>query len=155
MRLAGLMFVLFTVVPVLETWGIIEVGKVLGSWQTAIYLVVVGALGAWLGKRAGFGVLRELSATMSRGESPADKLIEAALVLVGATLLITPGFFTDLVGIVFFIAPVRRWLAPRAKTFALQWLLGRGVTVGTAGPGPRARETQRAQVRFDHPVDPS
>lgn len=146
---ALVLFVLFTLGPIVETWGIIEVGKVIGSWQTALYLVAVGALGAWLGKRAGLGVLREISRSLSRGESPADKLVEGALVLVGATLLVTPGFLSDVVGMLFFVAPVRRWLAPRVKAALLKRLSARGWTIGRAGPGPAAR----ARTKFEHPVD--
>lgn len=149
---AIVLFLLFTVGPILETWSIIEVGKVIGSWETAIYLVLVGAIGAWLGKRAGVGVLREVTETLRKGVSPADKLVEGALVLIGATLLVTPGFFTDLVGIIFFIAPIRRWLAPRIKTAALAWFTRRGWVIGQAAPGPRAREETRAKESFAHPV---
>lgn len=119
--------------------------------ETVAYLVAIGALGAWLGKRAGFAVLRDLFAGLSRGEPPANRLVEAGLVLVGAVLLITPGVLTDVVGILLFVPPVRRWLAPRVKGVALRWLTARGVQVGTAGAGPRAREQARARERFDHP----
>jgi UPF0716 protein FxsA len=147
----GVLFLLFTVVPIAETWGIIELGSRIGAAQTVTYLVAVGALGAWLGKRAGFAVLRDLFAGLSRGEPPADRLVEAGLVLVGAVLLVTPGLLTDLAGILLFVPPVRRWLAPRARHAALRWLTARGVQVGTASAGPRAREQARARERFDHP----
>lgn len=147
------LFLLFTVVPALETWGIIEIGKVFGGWETALYLVLMGILGAWLGKRAGFAVLRDVFAGLAAGEPPADRLVEAGLVLVGAVLLITPGVLTDVVGILLFIAPVRRWLAPRVKVAALTWLTRRGVKVGSAGPGPRAREKKKVEsAGFEHPV---
>ncbi len=147
------LFLLFTGIPALETWGIIEIGKIFGGWETALYLVFMGMLGAWLGKRAGFAVLRDVFAGLARREPPADRLVEVGLVLVGAVLLITPGVLTDIVGILLFIAPVRRWLAPRVKVRVLNWLTRRGMKVGTAGAGPRMREQQKVEsAGFEHPV---
>ena len=152
MRLGWWLFLLFTVVPAVETWGIIQVGSRVGATETVAWLIAAGLLGAWLGKRAGLGVLREVQDGLVRGVPPADKLVEGVLVLVGAILLVTPGLLTDVVGLALFIAPLRRWLAPRLKAMALGWLTQRGVRVGTAGPGPAARESVDAARRFEHPI---
>jgi UPF0716 protein FxsA len=152
MRLGWILFLAFTVVPAVETWGIIQVGSRIGATETVLWLIGAGVLGAWLGRRAGLGVLREVQDGLARGVPPADKLVEGVLVLVGSVLLVTPGVLTDLVGLALFIAPVRRWLAPRLKRAVLAWLTQRGVRVGTAGPGPAAREAADAARRFDHPI---
>lgn len=152
------LFLLFTLLPALETWGIIEVGRVIGGWQTVAWLVLAGIAGAWLGKRAGFQVLAEVHRELAAGRSPADTLVEGVLVLAGSLLLITPGLLTDGVGILLFVGPVRRWLAPRVKAWALRRFAFRGVWVGPAGPGPgRSRPPAAAPPGsrgspFDHPV---
>jgi len=147
-----ILFLLFTVVPAAELWMLIEIGQRVGGFETMLYVVAIGVLGAWLGKRAGVAVLRELFASLREQAAPADKLVEGALVLVGSVLLITPGVLTDVTGIVLFIPQFRRWLAPRVKSAALAWAMRRGVKVGTAVPGPRAQERHQAEKKvFTHP----
>ncbi len=153
------LFVAFTVIPAFETWLLIEIGQVVGGWQTVGWLVAMGLAGAALGKRAGSGVLRQIGEDLRGGKSPADSVVEGALVLVGSVLLITPGIMSDLTGLLLFLPPVRRFLAPRIKAAALRWLASRpggfSGSVGTMGPGPahRAEEEAAERVRkgFDHP----
>jgi UPF0716 protein FxsA len=149
---AVVLFLLFTVVPTIETWLLIKVGSVVGATETVAYLVGMGILGAWLGKRAGFKVLRQVMDGLRTGEPPADRLVEAALVLVGSVLLVTPGVLTDATGILLFVGPIRRFLAPRVKRAGIAWMTRRGVVVGTMGPGPAAQERARREARtFTHP----
>jgi UPF0716 protein FxsA len=156
---------LFTVVPAVETWLLVTIGSRIGAAETVAYLLLMGVLGAWLGKRAGGSVMRQVSADLQRGVPPADRLVEAALVLVGSVLLVTPGVLSDLTGTLLFIGPVRRWLAPRVKQWALTHLNVRGVFVGSAGPGPgapdgwrqqpeppRPERSSRKPAAFDHPT---
>ena len=146
------LFLAFTVVPALELWGLIEIGERVGGLETTLYVVAIGIAGAWLGKRAGVQVLREIFDGLRQGIPPADKLVEGGLVLVGSVLLVTPGVLTDITGILLFIPPFRRWLAPRVKRWGLAWALRRGLKVGTAGPGPAARERdERERKVFTHP----
>jgi len=145
------LFLAFTLVPILETWLIIEVGRVIGSWETVAWLVAMGFAGAWLGKRAGVGVLRELQEDLRGGRSPADRLWEGALVLVGSVLLVTPGFLSDLLGVLLFVGPFRRWLVPRLKRWVLARVTVAGVHIGPAGPGPGA-PSPRPRSRFQHPT---
>lgn len=146
------LFLAFTVVPALELWGLIEIGQRVGGLETTLYVIAIGIAGAWLGKRAGVQVLKEIFDTLREGRTPADKLVEGGLVLVGSVLLVTPGVLTDLTGILLFIPPFRRWLAPRVKEWGLSWALRRGVKVGTARPGPAARERHENERKvFDHP----
>lgn len=158
---AILLFLLFTVVPAVELWLLIEIGGVIGGAETVLYVIALGILGAWLGKRAGFSVMRQIAEDLRQGIPPADRLVEAALVLVGAVLLITPGVLTDATGLIFFVGPLRRFLAPRVKRALLGWLQRRGVTMGTLGPGPGFRPAsppeegsvrQLDRKKFDHPV---
>lgn len=133
-----ILFLLFTLIPAVETWLIVRIGSVIGATETVAYLVAAGLLGAWLGKRAGVSVLRQIMAELQQGIPPADRLVEGALVLVASVLLLTPGYLTDLMGMLLFIGPIRRFLAPRIKSLALRWLMERGMKVGAAGPGPGA-----------------
>lgn len=151
------LFLMFTVIPAIELWTIVKVGSVFGATETVATLVLAGILGSWLGKRAGFSVMREIGDSLRSGLPPADKLVEAALVLVAAVLLITPGYLSDVVGLLLFVAPFRRWLAPRVKMLAWSWLQKRGLFIGTPGPGPGfsgapPRREKPATPRFRHPT---
>jgi UPF0716 protein FxsA len=112
------LILLFTVVPTIEIFVLLQIGSVIGPTPTFLLLLLSGALGAWLARREGLSVLRQLSDDLQRGLPPADRLAEGALVLLGATLLITPGVVTDLVGLLILVPGVRRWLAPKV----VRWL---------------------------------
>ncbi len=109
-----LVFLALLVVPLAEIALIIAVGRVIGGWQTLALLLVESALGAYLVKREGRKTWQALRAALNTGKMPGRELADAALVLIGGTLLLTPGFLTDIVGF-FFIMPftrpiTRRWL---------------------------------------------
>lgn len=153
MKLAAGLFLLFTLVPTLETWLLIEVGSRLGAATTTLTLVLAGLIGAWLGKRAGGTVLRELVEGLRRGEAPAEKIVEGVLALVGGVLLVTPGYLSDAVGLLLLWQPTRRWLAPRVKARLWGWLGARGFTfVGSGAAAPPPRAPGQANAQFDHPV---
>jgi UPF0716 protein FxsA len=106
-------FLLLLVVPILEIATIIAVGRVIGGWQTLVLLLLESALGAWLVRREGARTWAALVEALNTGRMPSRQLADAALVLVGGTLLLTPGFLTDIVGF-FLILPLTRPLARRA-----------------------------------------
>ncbi len=107
------LFLLFTVVPAIELFLLLQMGSFLGPMPTFLFVLGTGILGAWLAKREGFAVLRQLQQDLGKGLPPATRLVEGALVLAGGMLLITPGVLTDLTGILLLMPPVRRSLAPR------------------------------------------
>jgi UPF0716 protein FxsA len=113
-----ILLVLFIVVPAIELWGLISVGKVIGGWSTVILVILTSFIGAWLSKQQGMQVLRLLQLQLSRGQMPTDVLVDGALVLAGGILLLTPGFFTDLVGLVLLI-PYTRMIV---RHFVKKWL---------------------------------
>ena len=115
--------VLFLVVPIVEIAVIIRVGQVIGPWPTVLLLLLESALGAWLIKREGGRAWDTLRTAGATGRLPSRELADAGLVLVGGTLLLTPGFVTDVVGF-FLILPVTRPLARRM----LGWFLARRAT---------------------------
>lgn len=102
-----ILLVLFIVVPAIELWGIITVGKLIGGWPTVGLVILTGFLGAWLAKRQGLQVFRLVQLQLSRGQMPTESLIDGALVLVGGVLLLAPGFFTDTIGFLLLIPYTR------------------------------------------------
>ena len=107
----GKLFLLFTVVPVVELYPLIQLGGVLGAGATVGIVLTTGLLGATLAKREGGRVFREWQASLERGELPKEGLVSSLLVLVGGVFLVTPGVLTDLFGIAMLIPPSRRVVA--------------------------------------------
>jgi len=110
----------FIVVPILEIWFLIQVGQVIGPWWTIALLLVDSFVGAWLVRHEGRRAWAALRERIQGGRFPSRELADAALILVGGTLLLTPGFLTDVVGFAL-VLPLTRPLARRA----LAWLLYR------------------------------
>jgi UPF0716 protein FxsA len=106
------LIVAFLLVPIAEIYVIVQVGQQIGALPTIALLLFESALGAWLVKREGRRAWRALREAVGTGRLPGRELSDAALVLVGGTLLLTPGFLSDVVGF-FFILPVTRPLARR------------------------------------------
>jgi len=102
-----ILFAAFVVVPIVEIFVIVQVGSVIGGWATVGLLVAEMLFGGWIVRREGRRAWRALSEALMRGVMPDRELADAALVLVGGTLLLTPGFLTDIVGFVFVLPPTR------------------------------------------------
>jgi UPF0716 protein FxsA len=102
-----LLFVVFIGVPFAEIYVLLQVGHVIGILNTLALLILVSMVGAWLAKREGLGVLRRMQGTLNAGRVPGAELIDGFLVLLAAALLITPGFLTDIVGVLLLLPPVR------------------------------------------------
>jgi UPF0716 protein FxsA len=132
---------LFLVVPVVEIYVIIQVGQVVGVPATVILLLVESAIGAWVVKREGRRAWQALRGAFGSGRLPTGELADAALVLVGGTLLLTPGFVTDVAGFAL-VLPITRPLARRL----LGWLVTRRTRRAFRSP---PRTVVRGQV-----VDP-
>lgn len=116
-RLA-LLVALFVAVPIIEIYVIISVGRVIGAIPTLLLLVAESILGGWLVKHEGKRAWTALTQALQTGTMPGKQLADAALILVGGTLLLTPGFVTDVFGF-FFVLPVTRPLARRLLTVVI------------------------------------
>ena len=121
-----IVLLLFLCIPLVEIWLLIKVGGIIGALPTVALVVLTAVIGASLARHQGLATLRRLQATLDRGETPAIELLEGVLLLAGALLLLTPGFFTDALGFACLIPPVRR-------AFAL-WLIRRIAVITPAGP---------------------
>lgn len=103
---------LFIIVPLLEIVVIIQVGQAIGAWWTVGLLVADSMLGAWLLRREGARAWRAFREALAEGRWPGDEVAQGSMVIVGGTLLLTPGFLTDVVGFLLLV-PVSRRIASR------------------------------------------
>jgi len=119
------LFILFAVVPVIEVYLLIKVGSLIGALPTVALLLSISLAGAWLVRHQGFEIMRRIQSELAQGRLPAAELLDGAMVLVGGVLLLTPGFFTDFLGL-FFLIPFTRAVIKQLVGLWLQRRLSRG-----------------------------
>lgn len=112
------LFLIFSVVPVIELYLLIRVGRLIGALPTVALLLLISFAGAWLVRHQGFAILRTIQSELAAGRLPAASILDGAVVLVGGILLLTPGFFSDFLGL-FFLIPTTRTII---KQFLGLWL---------------------------------
>ena len=129
----------FVVVPLLEIWAILQVGQLVGPWWTIALLVLDSMVGAWLIKREGGRAWQALRQALQGGRMPARELADGALILIGGTLMLSPGFVLDIAGILL-ILPFTRPIARRLLTSVVERRLLLAPAVGSPfGPGNARR----------------
>ena len=119
------LLLLFILVPFIELVVLLQVhhaisqvaGPGIGLLMTLGTIVVTGIAGAALARQQGLGVINQVRQRMSSGQVPGQALADGILILIGAALLLTPGFLTDIVGFSFLIPATRKLY--RAKV--LHW----------------------------------
>jgi UPF0716 protein FxsA len=97
----GRLFILFAILPILEIMLLINVSDNIGGWNTFSIVLITAFLGAYFVRREGANTLRNVQLKMAQGEMPGKELSEGLLLLVAGVLLVTPGFITDIVGLLF------------------------------------------------------
>ncbi len=126
-----LILALILLVPFLEIAGFIWVGGAIGVFPTLAATVLTAIAGLFVIRWQGMGLIVDSRAMMARGEVPAKNFAEAMMLAVAGLFLLVPGFFTDAIGFVLLVAPVRS---------ALYGLLSRNMVVVStyrpSNPGP-------------------
>lgn len=126
------LFLLFTLVPLLELFLLLRIGALIGAGPTVLLVIGTGMAGAWLARSEGLRSWRAVRAELDEGRLPAAELLHSLLILVAGVVLVTPGVLTDLAGLLLLLRPVRRGLIGRAERS-----LRRGAAGGEASFGPR------------------
>ena len=106
-RLTWILLVAFLVVPIAEIYVLIQVGKVIGAPLTILLLIADSIFGSWLIKREGARAWEALRVALSSGRMPHREVADGALVLLGGALMLSPGFVTDVFGVLL-ILPLTR-----------------------------------------------
>jgi UPF0716 protein FxsA len=128
-----LLIVVFIVVPLAELYVILRVGDAIGWAPTLAILVADSLIGSFLLKNQGRAVWRRFNEAMREGRVPHREVIDGALVIFGGAFLITPGFLTDIVGILLLLPPTRSFF----RKVVVARLGGRVVFAGMDAAGRR------------------
>jgi UPF0716 protein FxsA len=136
-----LLLVIFVVVPLAELYVIFKVGEAIGAPLTILILAIDSVVGWLLLKSQGRAVWRRFSETMAAGRVPHREVLDGAMVIFGGAFLITPGFITDIIGMLLLLPPTRA-LARRLVVRAL----GGRMAISVAGAATRRRPGGRFDV---------
>lgn len=124
----ALLVVLFIAVPILELAVIIQVGQEIGVLPTIAILIADSILGSVLMRSQGRAAWRRFNEALAAGRPPAREVLDGVLVIFGGALLLTPGFLTDVLGLLLLIPPTRALFRG-----VLVRRLGSRLVVSTAG----------------------
>ena len=105
--MALLLVGIFIVVPIAEIYVIVKVGEAIGVWPTIALLILDSFLGAALLRSQGRLAWARFNEALSQGRIPAREVFDGAMVILGGAFLITPGFISDVVGLLLLIPPSR------------------------------------------------
>jgi UPF0716 protein FxsA len=111
MNFIRILFLFFLIVPFIEIYVLLEVSSVIGTLPTVVMVVSTAILGAKLLRDQGFATWTSFQTSLHQGVMPAYEIIEGPIILVGGALLLTPGFFTDLLGFACLVPSLRRKIA--------------------------------------------
>lgn len=101
------LFLAFTLVPIVEIYFLIQLGRVFGLLTTIILVLGTGIVGAWLARQQGMQTMLRVRNNLQQGVMPAEDLLDGFLILIAGIVLLTPGLLTDCTGILLLIPPVR------------------------------------------------
>ena len=98
------------VVPALEIYVFIKVGNVFGAVSTILLIISTAVIGVYFAKLEGLNTLRSGLKNVYNKKSPVNEILSGASIAFGATLLIIPGFITDVFGFLLIIPFTRNFL---------------------------------------------
>jgi UPF0716 protein FxsA len=111
-------FLLFTIIPIVELIILIKLGQYIGLWYTIWLIVLTGAVGAVLAKRESLEVIHSIRRDLNEGILPGRCIVDGLLIFMGGVMLIVPGILTDVAGFVFII-PFTRY---KIREKIIDWL---------------------------------
>lgn len=126
-----LLVLLFIVVPIVELYVIIQVGEAIGVLPTLALLFLDAILGSLLLRHQGRSAWRRFNEALGQRRFPGKEVADGVLIVVGGTLLLAPGFITDVFGVLLLIPPTRAIARALLKRFTV----GHFTVVGVPGAG--------------------
>ena len=141
----AILVALFVVVPIVELYVIIQVGQAIGVAPTLALLLADAVLGSLLLRQQGLGAWRRFNEAFAQRRFPAREIADGVLIVIGGTLLLTPGFVTDVFGLFLLIPPTRAIARRLLRGYAGR----RFILVGVGGASSRP-DADRGRRDYDY-----
>jgi UPF0716 protein FxsA len=104
------LFLLFIIIPIIEITLLINIGEVIGAWPTIAIVIITAWLGAKNVRQQGLVTMQSVQTKMAQGEMPSAEIVTGLMLMVAGVLLVTPGFVTDILGLLLLVPSVRKAL---------------------------------------------
>ena len=101
-------------IPAAEIYVIIKIGGFIGALNTVLVIIITGVLGAYLARLQGMHTFYKIQANLRQGIIPTEELLDALIILSAGITLLTPGFLTDIAGLML--------LVPFTRFYVKLWL---------------------------------
>jgi len=144
-----LLVLIFILVPIAEIYVIIQVGEAIGALPTVAILIADALVGSALWRSQGRAAWRRFNEATGAGRVPAREVLDGALVIFGGALLITPGFLTDVLGLLLLLPPTRAAI----RGALVGYFSRRFVVRAVAGRGRRRNSATRPRSDDEGPYD--
>lgn len=131
------LFLLFTVVPIVELALLIWLGGQTVWWLPVVLVIAAGLSGALLWRWQGIRTLVRIRAELAAGRMPADALVDGLLIFLAGAFLIAPGMLSDALGFGLLIPPIRAVVKRWAKTWFVRHVEVRAAAFYPASGEPR------------------
>lgn len=116
------LFLLIIIIPAADIGLLLFFGKLIGVWPTLFLILFTGVVGSYLAKKEGIQTIRKAQEQLRNGQIPGEAVLDGICILVGATLLITPGFITDILGFLMLFPPTRKLFKFFMKNSFRRWI---------------------------------
>ncbi len=113
-----ILLILMIVIPAIEIWGLVKAASFIGAWQTVFAVIATGVIGAHLAKREGLKTWLKAQEDLNQMQVPNQAILDGISIFTGGLLLLTPGFFTDTIGLLL-ILPFSRYFLQK---YLKKWL---------------------------------
>ena len=117
-----ILILIFILVPVAELGVLLFSGQTIGVWPTLILLIVTGLLGSYLAKKQGINTIRKVQEQIQFGRMPGNEILDGLCVLFGGILLLSPGFLTDILGLILLLPFTRTLIKPFILKLFRKWI---------------------------------
>jgi UPF0716 protein FxsA len=142
--------ILFIVVPIAELYVIIKVGELIGVWPTLALLFADAILGSLLLRHQGRGAWRRFNEALAARRFPGKEVADGAMIVIGGTLLLAPGFITDIAGLILLIPPTRAIVRRLFRSyFSRRFVVVGGIPGAFGGRGPGGAAPPSRDYDFD------
>ena len=113
-----ILIAILLIIPIIEVWVLVTAGQAFGWFPTILTVILTGVVGGWLAKKQGLHVFRLAQNQMRQGQLPGEAILDGIIIFAGGLLLLTPGFFTDVLGILCLLSITRGMM----KIYLKSWL---------------------------------
>jgi UPF0716 protein FxsA len=116
------LFLAFTIIPVVELYLLIKVGSLIGPFNTLALVVLTGFAGAYLARIQGTQTMFRVRSSLQQGNMPTEDLVDALLIFAAGIVLLTPGFITDVAGLLVLLPATRIHIKRFVKERFNKWI---------------------------------